>query len=223
MNIEFTDEPGFVDPRDLARRKFQEDLQRSESTLSCLEDQTEPNSSMGGTESEDTQTENLPDIEFSKSMILMLELLKDNWSTTMKTLLTNQEERVERLERGFAAVSSSNLRIESLNLKTQAEYQRLNSVIQKTEDGLPDLCTEVQATSLNLRTAELTVQRRLAKIDNKVQKIKEFGSYSSISPSLVNTVNSAIIQGPPTMTLDCVTQEMEDLSQALYTERQFEI
>ena len=30
MNIEFTDEPGFVDPRDLARRKYQLDLQRSE-------------------------------------------------------------------------------------------------------------------------------------------------------------------------------------------------
>ena len=30
MNIKFTDEPGFVDPRDLARRRYQSDLQRSE-------------------------------------------------------------------------------------------------------------------------------------------------------------------------------------------------
>ena len=73
------------------------------------------------------------------------------------------------------AESSSNLRIESLNLKTQVEYQRLNSVIQKTEDVLPDLCTEVQTNSLNLKAAELMVQRRLAKMDNKVQKIKESG------------------------------------------------
>ena len=53
MNIEFTDEPGFVDPRDLARRKFQEDLQKSESILSRLEDPTEPNSQIGGAESDD--------------------------------------------------------------------------------------------------------------------------------------------------------------------------
>ena len=30
MNIELTDKPGFVDPRDLARRRYQSDLQRSE-------------------------------------------------------------------------------------------------------------------------------------------------------------------------------------------------
>ena len=33
INIEFTDEPGFVDPRDLAWRKYQSDLQRSELNL----------------------------------------------------------------------------------------------------------------------------------------------------------------------------------------------
>ena len=88
----------------------------------------------------------------------------------MKTLLTNQEERVERLEQGFAAVNSSSRRIESLNLKTQVEYQRLNSIIQKTEEVLPDLCTEVQTNSLNLKAAELMVQHRLAEMDNKVRR-----------------------------------------------------
>ena len=121
MNIEFTDEPGFVDPRDLARRKFQEDLQKSKSIPLGPEDLTKPNSSIGGAESDDTQTENLADVEFSRSMILMLELLNDNWSTTMKTLYTNQEDRVERLEQGFAAVISSNRRIESLKLRTQVK------------------------------------------------------------------------------------------------------
>ena len=43
--------------------------------------------------------------------------------------------------------------------------------------------------------------------------------HSSISPSLVNTINSAIIQGAQAMTLDCVTQEMEDLYLALFNER----
>ena len=116
-------------------------------------------------------------------------------------------------------MSSSNLRIKSLNLKTQVEDQRLNSVIQETEDVLPDLCTEVQANSLSLKTAELAVQYKLAEIDTKVQKIKESGSHSGISPSLVNSVNSLITHGAPAMTLDGVTREMDDLFQALYTER----
>ena len=64
------------------------------------------------------------------------------------------------------------------------------------------------------------MQRRLAEMDNKVQKIKESGSHSRVSPSMVNTVNSAIIQGAPTRTLDCVTQEMEDLSCVVYVLRE---
>ena len=69
----------------------------------------------------------------------MLESLKDSWITTMKTLLTDQEQRVGRLEKGFAAVSSSNLRIESLGCEIQGECQRLSSVSRRNEDMLPGL------------------------------------------------------------------------------------
>ena len=125
-------------------------MQKSESIPLCPENPTDLSCPMSRAEKDDAPTGDVSDIEFSNSMILMLESLKDDWSTTMKTLLTNQEERDETLEQGFAAVRSSNLRIESLNHKIQAEYQRLNSVIQKTEDVLPGLCTEVQANFLNL-------------------------------------------------------------------------
>ena len=150
MDIEFTDEPGFVDPRDLARRRFQSGFQRAEPNPSRHENLIELNYLTVSVEIDGTQMRNPSGIDFSKSMTQMLESLKDNWSTTMKTLLTDQEERVGRLEQGFAAVSSSNLRIESQSHKIQAEYQRLNSVIQKTEDVLPGLCSEVQANFLNL-------------------------------------------------------------------------
>ena len=43
MDIEFTDEPGFVDPRDLVRRRFQPGFQRSEPNLSSHENLIEPN------------------------------------------------------------------------------------------------------------------------------------------------------------------------------------
>ena len=115
-------------------------MQKSESIPLCPENPTDLSCPMSRAEKDDAPTGDVSDIEFSNSMILMLESLKDDWSTTMKTLLTNKEERVERLEQGFAAVNSSSRRIESLNLKTQVEYQRLNSIIQKTEDILPDLC-----------------------------------------------------------------------------------
>ena len=65
----------------------------------------------------------------------------------MKTLLTDQEQRVGRLEKGFAAVSSSNLRIESLGCEIQREYQRLSSVSRRNEDMLPGLFSEVKQES----------------------------------------------------------------------------
>ena len=97
MNIEFTDEPGFVDPKGLARRRFQSDLQRSE-----------PNAPTVSIEINDMHMRNPDNIDFLKSMTQVLESLKDNWSSTMKGLLTDQEERVEKLEQGLAAVSSFN-------------------------------------------------------------------------------------------------------------------
>ena len=107
MDIEFTDEPGFVDPRDLARRRFQSGFQRAEPNPSRHENLIELNYLTVSVEIDGTQMRNPSGIDFSKSMTQMLESLKDNWSTTMKTLLTDQEERVGRLEQGFAAVSSS--------------------------------------------------------------------------------------------------------------------
>ena len=84
---------------------------------------------------------------------------------------------------------------------------------------MPGLFTEAQANSLNLKSVELTVQHRLTEMNNKLQRIMESGLNSRVFPSMVNTVNSAIIQGAPTTIVECVTQEMEDLSQAMYAER----
>ena len=158
-------------------------------------------------------------MELSKSMTQMLEPLKDNWSNTMKTLMTDQEERVGRLERGFPAVSSSNLRIESLGCEIQGECQRLSSVSRRNKDMLPGLFSEAQASSSRIKSVELTVQHRLAEMDNKLQRIMELGLNSRVPPRMVNNVNSTIIQGAPTTVLECVSQEIEELSQTRYTDR----
>ena len=68
MNIEFTDEPGFVNPRDLARRKYQSDLQRSELNPSHHENLIELNTPTEGGETDDTQMEKPNSMEFSKSI-----------------------------------------------------------------------------------------------------------------------------------------------------------
>ena len=79
----------------------------------------------------------------------------------------------------FAAVSSSNLRIESLGCEIQGEYQRLSSVSRRNEDMLPGLFSEAQATSSKIKSVELSVQHRLAEMDNKLQRIMESGLNSS--------------------------------------------
>ena len=93
MTIEFTDEPGFVDPRDLVRRQYQLDMQRSESNTSHHENLINLHTLTEGDETDHTQVEKSKNTEFSKSMTQMLESLKDNWSITMKALLTDQEQR----------------------------------------------------------------------------------------------------------------------------------
>ena len=63
------------------------------------------------------------------------------------------------------------------------------------------------------------MQHRLAELDNKLQRIKELGLNSRVPPRMVNNVNSTIIQGAPTTVLECVSQEIEELSQTRYTDR----
>ena len=97
-----------------------------------------------------------------------MESLKDNWSITMNSLLTDQEQRVGRLEEGFAAVNSSKLRLESLEREIQGDCQRLSSISKKNEDMLPGLFSKAQASSLKVKSVEFDVQHRLAEMDNKL-------------------------------------------------------
>ena len=162
ITIEFTDEPGFVDPRDLAWRQYQLDMQRSESNTSHHENLINLHTPPEGDETDYTQVEKSKNTEFSKSTTQMLEPLKDNWSITMKALLTDREKRFRRLEEGFATVNASKLRLESLEREVQGECLRLSSVSKKNEDILPGLFSMAQASSLRVKSVELNVQRRLA-------------------------------------------------------------
>ena len=56
-------------------------------------------------------------------------------------------------------------------------------------------------------------------MDNKLQRIMELGLNSRVPPRMVNNVNSTIIQGAPTTVLECVSQEIEELSQTRYTDK----
>ena len=99
MTIEFTDEDGFVDPRDLARRQHQLYLQRTESNPLHMEDLIDLSSLAEGSETDHSQVEKSNNMELYKSTTQVMESLRNNWDIT-KTLLTNQEQRVRRLEEG---------------------------------------------------------------------------------------------------------------------------
>ena len=137
----------------------------------------------------------------------------------MKTLLTSQEQRVRRLEEGFSAVRSSNLRIESLEFEIQEACQRVCSVSKKNENLLPGLLSKAQASSLRVKTVEFIVEHRLAEMDNKLQKIMEIGLNSRPLPRVVNNVNNTILHGAPSTVLEYVSLEIEEFAQARYADR----
>ena len=59
----------------------------------------------------------------------------------------------------------------------------------------------------------------MAEVDNKLQRILKTGLNSRVPPRMVNNVNSTIIQGAPSTVLECMTMEVEVLSQESYTNR----
>ena len=94
ITYEFTDEDGFVDPRDLARRQLQ----------SYHPQVARPNNKEG-----------------YKTIIQEEESLGNNWDITMNRLLTNQEERIRKLEEGICATESTKIRIESLRVQNSKQ------------------------------------------------------------------------------------------------------
>ena len=91
---EFADENGFGEPRDLARKQLQ---------------------------SHHTQVARPNNKEGYKTIIQEEESLGNNWDITMNRLLTNQEERIRKLEEGICTTESTKIRIESLRVQNSKQ------------------------------------------------------------------------------------------------------
>ena len=112
MSEEFTVKDRFVDSRDLARRQLQ----------SCHPQVARPNNKEG-----------------YKTIIQEEGSLGSNWDITMNRLLTNQEERIKKLEEGICTAESTKIRIESLEYEIQNRCQQIRSISDNNEIILPEL------------------------------------------------------------------------------------
>ena len=120
-----------------------------------------------------------------------MESLGSNWDVTMKRLLTNQEQRIRRLEKGIIyTMESSKLRIESLECKIQERCQRIRSISKNNEVILPGLLSKAQVSSVRVRTVEANVEHRLAEMGKKLQTIMKTGLNSRPLPRMENDLNS---------------------------------
>ena len=126
----------------------------------------------------------------------------DNWNIAMGAHLTNQEDRLTKLEYEFAAMNSFILMNQSLNSEIQEEYQRVSSVIRKHEDIIPKLNLEVQATSLKINSVEHSVKQKIQELDRSMKKIREFDLNSVIPPDIIDTLNSVIMDVAPATILE---------------------
>ena len=97
-----------------------------------------------------------------KTIIQEEESLGNNWDITMNRLLTNQEERIQKLEEGICTTESTKMRIESLEYEIQNRCQQIRSISNNNEIILPELLNKAQASSVRVRTAEADVDQRLS-------------------------------------------------------------
>ena len=138
-----------------------------------------------------------------------MESLGSNWDVTMNSLLTNQEQRIRRLEEGIYTMESSKLRIESLECQIQDRCQRIRSISNNNEIILPGLLSKAQASSVRVRTVEANVEHRLAEMGKKLQTIMKTRLNSRPLPRVENDLNYTITQGAPSMVLECMSEELE--------------
>ena len=110
------------------------------------------------------QVARLNNKEGYKTIIQEGESLGSNWDITMNRLLTNQEERIQKLEEGICTTESAKTRIESLEYKIQTRCQRIRSISSNNEIVLPELLSKAQASSVRVRSVEADIDQRLSKL-----------------------------------------------------------
>ena len=76
----------------------------------------------------------------------------DNWRHSMRTHLTNHDERLSKLAQTLSTMKSSVSTTQSSNSGIQAEQKRINPVIDQQENTISRLSKEVQLSSLRTET-----------------------------------------------------------------------
>ena len=154
-----------------------------------------------------------------KTIIQEEESLGNNWDITMNRLLTNQEERIRKLEEGICATESTKIRIEFLENKIQNRCQQIQSISNNNEIILPELLNKAQASSVWGRTAEADVDQRLIEMGKKLHAITKIKLNKGALPREEDDLTNVMNQGTSSVLLECMSLELEELARTRHSDR----
>ena len=134
----------------------------------------------------------------------------------MNRLLTNQEERIRKLEKGISSTESAKTRIESLEYEIQTRCQRLRSISNNNGSVLPELVSKAQVNSAEVKYAEADIDQRLIEMGKKLHLMMKTKPNRGAP---LREEDDTISQGTSSMLLECISVELEELAQARHSDR----
>ena len=143
----------------------------------------------------------------------------DNWRQSMRTNLNGHDDRLSKLENTLSTMRSSMRTVQSINSEIGMEQKRISSVVDQQESLVSDFNQEALVSGRRARTMITSVEKRIGELGERMNELRDANMNSSIPPSVIHSLNNTIIDGAPSTAVEFLSQQIDELTQVIYTKK----
>ena len=85
------------------------------------------------------------------------------------------------------------------------------------EDLVGNLNQEALKSGRRAEARTSSVENRIGELGERMNEVRVANMYSSIPLSVIHSLNNTIIDGAPSSALECLSQQIEELTQVIYS------
>ena len=132
---------------------------------------------------------------------------------------TSHEERLLKLEYSLSAMNTAIQNTQSLNLGVQAEHRKINALVAQHKSIIPRLSHEVEISAQRVNTVMSSVEERMSEFEARINEIKQSNMNAEVPLDVVNSLNDIIMEDAPSIIIEVISQQFEELSEEVRTDR----
>ena len=151
--------------------------------------------------------------------IKTLSNLTSSPTESMHTHLTGHDDRVSKLEKNLSALRSSMETVQAVNSGIGLKQKRIGPVVDQQESLVYNLNQDALVSSRRVGTMQSYVESRMGELGDRINEIRDTDMNSSIPPSVIYSLSNTIMDGAPSIAVELLSQQIDELTQVICTKR----